>query len=164
MAVLVLAAMLVLTRMQVGYWRDNLSLFGRALAVTENNYGIHDRYASSLIEHGRIDKAIEHLNEALRIEPGFTRARKRLGNALITQGKYSEAAICLERVVREAADQTEEIYNNLGIAYLRQGMFELAIKNFNHALQLNPDCLPARNNLADAIKLKQRTKNQPPTR
>jgi len=48
-----LIAMVLLTRIQVSYWRDSVTLFERAIAVTKNNFLMHHHYGMYLSEEGK---------------------------------------------------------------------------------------------------------------
>ena len=47
-----LAACILLTRNEIGYWRDNESLFRHAIAVTENNDLAHFNLGGELASRG----------------------------------------------------------------------------------------------------------------
>jgi hypothetical protein len=66
--VLVLGSLAALTWVQVGYWRDSLTLWERALAVTENNDRAHERAALCYRKLGRLDEANFHSGAAYRIQ------------------------------------------------------------------------------------------------
>ena len=70
---------LALTRRQIGYWKDDESLFRHALAVTENNAEAHYNLAMRLATRGAFDEAIRHYEEAVRISPAGCRLPQWLG-------------------------------------------------------------------------------------
>ena len=72
---------LALTRQQLRYWKDGVTLFQHALAVTENNYLARKAFADELDMKGRIDEAILQYQEVLRLEPDSAHARCNLGIA-----------------------------------------------------------------------------------
>jgi hypothetical protein len=67
-AAAVLACFTVLTWCQVGYWRDSVTLWERALAVTKHNPQAHQRLSLSYRKLGRIEEADLHLKQAYRIQ------------------------------------------------------------------------------------------------
>ncbi len=55
---------------QVGVWRDSITLFERALAVTEDNYVAHGMLGYSLAQEGRMPEAVEQFYRCLLLDPG----------------------------------------------------------------------------------------------
>ena len=151
MSGIVLASLLACTWIQVSYWRNDFTLFRRALAVTENNYVIHNNYGMALLEKGRDDEAFTHFTEALRINPRSSIANINVGVAYLKQGNFGEAIAHLNEALRVRTDWPE-VYNYLGMAYAREGKYDLAIENYNQALRLKPDYLDAINNLGMALE------------
>jgi Flp pilus assembly protein TadD len=79
------------TRVELGYWRDSTLLFGRAVAVTKDNYIAHENLAIALAEHGSVAPARTHLQEALRIKPDKDSVHFNLGLLCAVEGKPAEA-------------------------------------------------------------------------
>ena len=158
-----LIAMVLMTRTQVGYWRDSATLYKRAIAVTENNYTMHNNYGAELLTQGRYDEAIQHFKEAIRIRPGFLRARQGLCVTLLAQGKFDEAISCFTEALQEKKDwpNVHQMYYNLGCAYEQKGNLALAETNYKKTLTLKPDYEPARKNLARTLA-KQNKMPEPP--
>jgi hypothetical protein len=67
-AALVLAALGVLTWVQVGCWRNSVTLWEQAVAVTRDNHRAHGHLSRYYRQQGRLDRADFHLLEALRIQ------------------------------------------------------------------------------------------------
>jgi hypothetical protein len=63
-----LAALAALTWVQVGYWRDSVTLWERAVAVTTDNDRAHQFLAISYQKAGRPEEAMSHLEAAARIQ------------------------------------------------------------------------------------------------
>jgi len=99
--VIILAVLLVLTRIQTGYWKDSLSLCGRALAVTKNNYKMHNNYGQDLVRQGRFDEAMEQFRMALAIKPDYALAHYNLGYVLKQNGCYDEAVEHFIKALRD---------------------------------------------------------------
>jgi tetratricopeptide (TPR) repeat protein len=145
-----IAAMLICTRMQLRYWRDSFTLFEHALDVTENNYIMHSNFGGALFQKGRFDEAIDHFEQALKINPGFTDARRDIGFVLLKQQKTDQAIAAFEQALQMKEDWPE-IYNYLGLAYAQKGQFETAVEKYNNALKLEPDYAEAMKNLGIAL-------------
>jgi hypothetical protein len=80
-----------IARIQTGYWRDSELLWSHAIAVTRDNVFAHASLADLLLRRGRLDEAITHSKEALKLEPRDADAHNNLGLALLQKGDESEA-------------------------------------------------------------------------
>jgi hypothetical protein len=89
-AALLLACLAVLTWIQVGYWRDSITLWERALAVSGENERIHLYLSTSYRKAGRIAEADHHLarSNALQTER-LRRTRERRSGIAGRPGKSS---------------------------------------------------------------------------
>jgi hypothetical protein len=74
---LALGALGALTWVQVGYWRNSVTLWEHALAVTADNDRAHQYLAIAYRREGRLEEAALHIAEAARIQ--HNRARGPLG-------------------------------------------------------------------------------------
>lgn len=189
-AVAIIITMIVFTRIQVGYWRNDITLFGHTVAVTENNFIAYHIYGDVLLRDNRLDEAIEQFREALRINPEDYKAHNGMGEAflktgkvekasnhfaealelrpedpktihnwglvLLAQGKLDEAIVYFDRVRRIVA--WPDAYCNLGLIYTRQGKYDLAIHNYNEALRIDPDFIPAHKGLKRALLQQSKSK------
>jgi len=63
-----------LTWSQVRYWADNFTLYEHAITVTKNNYVAHSNLGAALYKKERVNEAIIHFIEALKIAPDFNEA------------------------------------------------------------------------------------------
>ena len=88
----IIFALALTARAQVSYWRDSELLWSHAIAVTKNNGFAHASLADLLLRRGRLDEAIFHCQEALKIDPRDADAHNNLGLALLQKGRESEAA------------------------------------------------------------------------
>lgn len=104
----------------------------------------------ALLVRGEIDEAIEHLQEALRIDPGHAEAHSNLGVALARRGRFAEAIDHYREALRLDPRQTQA-YSNLGNVLLQQGQVQQAIARFKEGLSIDPADPQARTNLAGAL-------------
>ena len=72
-ATLVLGLLVMRTWNQVGFWRNSVTLWERALSITTDNDSVHQRLARLYRDRGQYDQAEFHMFEADRIQ------RQRLG-------------------------------------------------------------------------------------
>jgi Flp pilus assembly protein TadD len=144
-----------LTRHQLGYWQDSESLFRHATEVTENNYIAHNNLGVALNAKGRIDEAIRHFQEALRVEPDFAEAHGNLGAAFAKKGRIDEAILQFQAAIRLKPNDAGP-YNGLGNALDGKGQTDDAIRQYQEALRLKPDFAEAHGNLGAAFGKKGR--------
>ena len=115
---IVVLAFAVAARAQVGYWRTSETLWGRALAVTTGNFRAHAGMAEVRSRQNRIDEAIAHYSEAVRLAPDEAEWHVNLGLLLVRKGEMARAAESFDRAVR-LRPQDAESYNNLGAMLAR---------------------------------------------
>jgi hypothetical protein len=140
----VLAVLLIMTRIQVRHWRNSLSLYEHTLAVTEYNFMIHTNYGELLRKAGRLDEAILHLKEAIKIYTGEARAYQNLGMALLDKELFAEAATAFESSLKvEPNSVVTHNYYGITLAELahiakddesRRVLYDKAIEHFSEAL------------------------------
>jgi tetratricopeptide (TPR) repeat protein len=132
---LAIASLAALTWIQIGYWRDQVSLFSHAVAVTGENGRAHHLLSQGFIAEQRWPEALVHAREAARLDPENPRAHKNLGFVLFRNGRLDEAIASLERAV--ALDPGyAEAHGNLAIAYGRAGRTEDAVREMRIEMQL----------------------------
>lgn len=149
-AVIILAALLVVTFFQVRLWRDSITLFEHTLSVTGDNYLIQHNLGVALAARGQREQAAAHFLEALRLNPANARAQNRRGEDLVAQGKIDAGIARFQRAVKLKPDLVEA-YNNLGLAYASQGRMDQALAMFRQAIALDRNFAAAYKNLAMAL-------------
>jgi tetratricopeptide (TPR) repeat protein len=146
LAALAIAACVVTTWRQVGYWRDSVTLFRHALAVTADNFVAHNNLGLALVARGEIGEATTHFAEAVRLKPSDPDARSNLGGALYKQGRVDEAIANIRELLRRYPDYAPA-HNNLGTILYAQGHVDEAIAEYETTLRLQPDHVDARRSL-----------------
>jgi len=99
-AVVAVLACAFAARAQASYWRDSEMLWAHTIAVTKDNYFAHASLADLLMRRGRVNEAIEHSAEALRIRPGDADAQNNLGLAMLQTGDTKRAVAHLEKALQ----------------------------------------------------------------
>jgi protein O-mannosyl-transferase len=147
----VLLALALLTRAQAAVWKDSVTLFEHALAVTERNHLAHLDLGTALSREGRADEALAHYAEAVRIKPGNSIAQYDLGAALAARGRDAEA---MEHYLQALTldPRYAAAHNNLGILLAKQGRIDEAARHYAEAARLRPDFAEAHFNLAVAFQ------------
>lgn len=136
--VAIVLALAAVTRIQIGYWHDDLSLWSHALAVTKNNYVAENNFAHALIKEGRPDEAIVHFRAASDLEPDDPVSELNLGIYAQEHGDWQQAVVRYDLVLQLAtdADLRATAYANLGTVYFALHDFDRAQRNFDAATQL----------------------------
>jgi tetratricopeptide (TPR) repeat protein len=98
-AVVLILALAFTVRVQASYWRDSETLWNHTIAVTKDNYFAHASLADLLMRRGRVNEAIEHSEEALRIRPNDADAQNNLGLALLQTGDWNRAVAHLKKAL-----------------------------------------------------------------
>jgi protein O-mannosyl-transferase len=150
LAATVCAACLVLTSIQVGYWRDSISLYRHAIAVTSDNYVAHFNLASVLDARGDHADAIAQLREAVNIKPYFAIAHAELGQLLAKQGQTEEALVELQTAVKLRPDSAVAHFR-LGSVLGSLGRPEAAAAEFSETIRIEPENADAHYNLGTAL-------------
>ena len=98
------------------------------------------------------EKAIEYLNNAIRLKPDYADAYYLRGFAYDDLENHQRAIIDYSEAIRLSPDDAIA-YNNRGKDYAKLGHNKLAIKDFNEAIRLQPDYVNAYNNRGYAYLL-----------
>ena len=141
-----------LTWRQIGFWRNTETLFGRAVAVTKDNYLAYNNLGFYLANHGRVAEAITNYQESIRIKPDYVDALNNLGHALSEQGRHAEALPFLEGALRGQPHHVE-VNNNYANALANVGRLEESLRHYEIALREKPDHADARNNYGVALAM-----------
>jgi protein O-mannosyl-transferase len=137
LAVIVLTVLLIITRMQVRRWQNDMTLFGYALKVTRNNEVAETDYGQALAKEGRLSEAELHFRKAVRIEPTSDLALWNLGYSLFEQGKAGEAADCFSKLLRQG-NTTWKVNLGLSASLIMQNKCREAARYFTEALKVSP--------------------------
>jgi tetratricopeptide (TPR) repeat protein len=108
-------------------------------------------------ERGYFEQAQVFFERALKDDPQSAEAYYGLGSAYLQQQKSNEARKCFERVLQLHTTYPGTLpnaWNNLGILSAREGNIDLAIQQFRHALQIDPEHSIALQNLGSAYRQK----------
>jgi len=145
----VLFGFAIISLFQLRHWRNTITLFEHSLAVTDDNYVAHLCLAGPVYRQGRLDEAIRHYSQALRIRPNFTNihyAYLGLGRAFFDKGDSDNAILNYQQALRLEPGFVEA-HKRLAEAFLSQGKLESAAAEYRRAHQLQPDEPDSLNNL-----------------
>ncbi len=138
MAVLIVFA--VLTRQQLTYWHDSVSLWTHTLQVTQANYIAEVDLGAAQIERGETEEAMTHFRAAAAIEPRDPLANMYIGRYEQTQNNFAAAIAAYKIVVANAGDPKlkARALNNMGYAYQAMGDMTNAEKCLRASTLLSP--------------------------
>jgi protein O-mannosyl-transferase len=146
---MILVVLLLITRTQVGYWKDSESLFRHALDVTQNNCVMHKNYGQVMKSQGRLDEAIYNFRRALAIRPDWVDVHDKLASTLQDKDQDAEAIAEFELVLRINPDKTDT-RSSYGVSLEKIRQYDKAIEQFIMVLKADPCRLSALNNLYKA--------------
>ncbi len=127
----------VLTRNQVSYWKNSLSLYKHTLAVTDNNSKIMTNLAIVMMEDGKIDEAVTVLKQAITAVPDDAVALGAYANALSRQGRY-EDALAVNQSAAEKAPHSVVAQTAVANTLIKLRRFSEAEIYLKEAISLNP--------------------------
>jgi Tfp pilus assembly protein PilF len=130
---LILVVLLLCTRVQVRHWRNSLTLFKHAITVTKNNFTMHYNYANALRRDGRLDQAIRHFEETVRINPKYYKGQNNLALAYYLKGKIAQAITSWHKAIEVKPDFIDAINN---LAWIRATHHDSDVRDSDEAVRL----------------------------
>jgi protein O-mannosyl-transferase len=151
----VIAALSLSTYFQKQYWHDSIALFEHAIRVTKDNYIAHFCIAEPLRLKGRLQEAMYHDTECLKIRPNHCEALNSLGLVLMDSGRFDDALSCFEKATKISPNLFPS-FVNMGMALIKKGKNDEAIALYRDLLQ-KYDLPQIHSNLATALRYKGNT-------
>jgi len=139
----------VTVRRQQDYQSD-YAMWAKVVKQCPANPRAHSDFGAIIAAQGRLDEAISHFREAIRLDESYKKAHYNLGRALAIQGKLDEAISHYRKAIRLDPDFSAA-HNNLGIALAAQGKLDEAISQYREAIRLQDDYSTAHFNLGRAL-------------
>ncbi len=124
-----------LTWMQIGYWKNPLTLWEHALTVDENNDRAYTQLGYYALDHGQLEEAERDFAESMRLRPAACDYHHFHGVSLLALGRDDEAAVAFEEALALGPKHLDA-WQNLGVARLHQGRLEEAERCFRTILSL----------------------------
>lgn len=135
-------------------WKDEISLWSKAIALYPDDPGAeYNRFKAikqmgiAYLQKGDIDKAIERFNRAIGIKYDDVKVHNNLGFALARKGLFDESIKAYEDALKIEPDSAIT-HNNIGVSYKEKGRLDESINSFKKAIQLNNNYGPGHFNLA----------------
>jgi len=138
-----------LSWLQLGHWRSSTDLWAQAASVTNDNFVAEKNLANALLQLNRIDDALPHLQNAIRINPEDVACHVNLGGILQRHGDWQGAILQYAMAVQIGSGQNSPsskqavglAYASLGSIYGQRGDYVNALANYWQAAQVNPNVL-----------------------
>jgi len=132
-------------------WMDELSLYRDCVEKSPAKARPHNNFGSVLLRRGRLPEAIDELQAALKIKPGYADAHYNLGNALVKQGNLTDGIYHFSEVLDRQPGNVKAL-NNLAATLVLLERYPEAIENLKKALAINPTDPNLHRNLAFVMK------------
>jgi tetratricopeptide (TPR) repeat protein len=125
---------------QIGFWKDNVTLWSHAVEVTPPNFIAEDNLGGALIEEDHTDEAMVHFRRAAAIEPSDPMSRLNLAADEQRHGNIPLAIAQLTRVIEATNDARlrATAFSDLGYCYRQIGDRVHAKQSFQTAINLRP--------------------------
>jgi len=91
---------------------------------------------------GKLDLAIDHLAEAVRLDPENSAALIAMGDAKERSGRTEDASLDNNEAICRAPGNAD-YHNNRGVCFGRTNEHEKALADFDEAIRLNPELVAA---------------------
>ena len=130
--------------------------YRKSLALNAHNSQTENNLGSALAEEGNLEEARQHFETALGINPDNASAEVNLGNALSAEGGHTQEAIALLTKGLEAAPNSPEGQNGLGVALAHEGNLAEATPHLLKAVELAPQDAGYRYNLGRVLAAQSR--------
>ena len=150
LAALVLAGCGVMSKLQLRYWRDSISLLQHAVRVEGRNFIARVMLGNALFERGQLDSALHEYQAAARLRPDYAEAWGHAGMVLAQEGKPAEAIAYFRKAI-ELAPGWPDPQRRLALALLREGRRAEARAAYQQLVGLMPATAEGYRDLADML-------------
>ncbi|MGD0930835.1 MAG: tetratricopeptide repeat protein [Candidatus Korobacteraceae bacterium] len=137
-SIVVVLALSIAARRQIGYWADNVVLWTHTIQVTPPNYVAQDNLGGALLAHKRLDDAIAHFREAAAIHPVDPISAFNIGFYDQEHGDLYGAIEQYRRAILLTTSPSVKMqaWNDIGVAYRSLGNTQQAHECFEAAKRL----------------------------
>lgn len=134
-SIVTLFALSILTTTQLAHWRNSITLYQHALAVSPSAPLLHSNLGMALKQAGRVDEGIRHYRQAIHHDPDYQLAHHNLANALLVTGQIDEAIAHYQKAIARDGDYMPS-HVGLAIAYEASHRYEASAAAYRRALKL----------------------------
>lgn len=137
-------------------WRDEVSFYQRILSQEREAPRIRPLLVEAFIRRGAPERALEHAQAMVRLEPRDARSHNALGFVYWALGQPEQAVAEYRRAVEcaragDRPDFAARALNNLAVVCSQAGRMDLAMPAYQEAVRLDPGFSDGRMNLGSAL-------------
>jgi protein O-mannosyl-transferase len=135
------------TYRQLGYWRDDETLWRYTLSVTARNYMAHNNLALALAKQGRSEEAVVQFRAATALHKYPPDQVLALAFYELRVGHPQDAIEECDSILRASADRVDRVdpktqaaaWSEIGQAHLQLRHYDQAAESYQNALRLSPE-------------------------
>lgn len=127
----------VLAYRQAQFWKDDITAWEHAVAVTSPNFFSEYNLARAYDTQHRYDEALVHNRECIRIDPTRAEAYNNLAVLLMDRRSYDEAELALRSALR-LNPQFGQAHSNMGLLLCKLKRYDEGFRYHQEAMRLNP--------------------------
>jgi tetratricopeptide (TPR) repeat protein len=121
--------------------------YQQAVALEEDFYQAHVNLGVACNTMGEFEQAQLSLERAIALKPDHAVVHNNLGVTLRSRGQFKRAIECFDRALELKSDDWDA-WVNRGFTHSECMNIDLAIRDYEHVLQIEPTHVPARFNLS----------------
>lgn len=138
-AVLMCGGLAFGTVSQLSFWKDNMSLYSRAVELWPNSKIARLDLANELAAQKNYSDALVLYRQILAMDPGYWLADYNMGYAYYRLNQFPEAEQELRKTL-QINSESPEANMYLGMTCFKTGRVQEAINHISRAIELNPNC------------------------
>jgi tetratricopeptide (TPR) repeat protein len=128
-------------------WMSQRTLWEDTVSKSPNKARPYNALGLALALQNRLEEATQTLRHAIELDPRAGQPYLNMGYVYSLQENLDKAIECYEKVIPLSPRLLPEIYNNLGLTYLKKGKLEESEKYLRMAIELRPHNAAAHCNL-----------------
>ncbi len=126
-------------------WQDKILLWQNALKTAPGQFKVHDNLGYEYWKSEQYDKALEHFNKAIAINPAYPGVYNNRGGMYADEGKHELAIKDFKRALSLRPNYVEPFYN-LGKVYYDMEQLNTALSYYSKAIAIDQTYAEAFNN------------------
>jgi tetratricopeptide (TPR) repeat protein len=138
-ALALLAFYATATYVQIGYWKDDKTLYSHSLAVTQNNAFAHNILGIAYEKEGKGALAVREYNESLRLNPDDSGTQRNLGITLNNLLAMPADALYHFEIANRLQPGNPFTHFQMAKALMNLGRMREAVAEFQKALEIEPN-------------------------